>query len=92
MTKEPELINMKCSDEDLKGRYASVLQIYHTKEEFVCDFLNVLPPTGTLSSRVIVTPSNLKEMIKAMQDNLKKYEKSFGKINPKQIPRKSLLT
>ena len=47
-------IQIKASDEKIKGEYSNVMQILHTKEEFVCDFLNVFPPTGTLNSRVIV--------------------------------------
>ena len=39
-------IQIKASDEKMKGEYSNVLQILHTKEEFVLDFLNIFPPTG----------------------------------------------
>ncbi len=77
---QPQQIQIKASDEDLKGKYANNAQIMHTKEEFVLDFLNIFPPTGTLNSRVILSPSHFKRMIGAMNDNLKKYEDKFGKI------------
>ncbi|MBT3356062.1 DUF3467 domain-containing protein [bacterium] len=73
-------IQIKANDEDLKGKYSNTVQMMHTKEEFVLDFLNIFPPTGTLNSRVIVSPSHFKRMTAAMSDNLKKYEEKFGKI------------
>jgi len=65
-------IQIKANDDDLKGKYANTVQMMHTKEEFVLDFLNIFPPTGTLNSRVIVSPSHFKRMIVAMESNLKK--------------------
>lgn len=73
-------IQIKANDEDLKGKYSNTVQMMHTKEEFVLDFLNIFPPTGTLNSRVIVSPSHFKRMVAAASDNLKKYEDKFGKI------------
>lgn len=79
-------IQIKASDEKVKGEYANVMQVLHTKEEFVLDFLNVFPPTGTLNSRVIVSPSHFKRMVTAMAENLKKYEDQFGQIEPSEAP------
>ena len=73
-------VQIKASDEELKGRYANLAMINHTKEEFVVDFLNVLPPTGTLNSRVVMSPGHFKRLEKALNENLKKYEEKFGKI------------
>lgn len=80
-------INIKATDEKLKGEYSNVMQILHTKEEFVLDFLNVFPPTGTLNSRVILSPGHFKRMVKVMQENLEKYETSFGKIEQSAEPK-----
>jgi hypothetical protein len=79
-------IQIKFTDEKLKGEYSNVMQILHTKEEFVMDFLNVFPPTGTLNSRIIVSPGHFKRMVKAMDENLKKYEASFGAITESDAP------
>jgi hypothetical protein len=81
-------IQIKATDEKLKGEYSNVMQILHTKEEFVLDFLNVFPPTGTLNSRIILSPGHFKRMVKAMQENLEKYEASFGKLEQSQEPGK----
>ena len=79
-------IQIKASDEKLKGEYSNMAQILHTKEEFVLDFLNVFPPTGTLNGRIIVSPGHFKRMVKAMQENLEKYETQFGKIEASKEP------
>ncbi len=62
------------------------MQILHTKEEFVLDFLNVFPPTGTLNSRVILSPGHFKKMVKAVSENLKKYEDQFGEVKEAETP------
>jgi len=79
-------ISIKATDEKLKGEYSNVMQILHAKEEFVLDFLNVFPPTGTLNSRVIVSPGHFKRMVRAMEENLKKYEERFGSIEEASSP------
>lgn len=73
-------IQIKASDEILRGNYSNMANILHTKEEFVLDFMNVFPPTGTLNARVIVSPSHFKRMLAAMTENLAKYEAQFGKV------------
>lgn len=79
-------INIKATDEKLAGVYSNMMQILHAKEEFVLDFLNAFPPTGTLNSRVIVSPGHFKRMVRAMEENLKKYEDQFGKIEEASAP------
>ncbi len=73
-------IKIKAKDEDLKGIYSNMMQIFHTKEEFVLDFFMVAVPAGILASRVIMSPGHLKRTIRALEDNIKKYEEKFGKI------------
>lgn len=77
---KPQPIQIKASDEKLKGEYANMLQAMHTPEEFVLDFLSVYPPAGNLVSRVIVSPGHMKRMVAALADNLGKYEKQFGPV------------
>ena len=73
-------IKIKASDEALAGKYANVAQVSHNKEEFVMDFMSVFPPSGSLNSRVIMSPGHFKRTVKAMQENLQKYESNFGTI------------
>jgi len=76
-------VNIQASKEELKGAYSNVLKATHTRDEFVLDFLNIVGGQGTLSSRVILSPAQLKRVIMTMQDNLKKYEDKFGEIEVK---------
>jgi hypothetical protein len=71
---------IKAGDEILKGVYSNMVSVAHNAEEFILDFMNLLPPTGTLNARVIVSPGHFKRIIAALQDNLKRYESQFGEI------------
>jgi hypothetical protein len=73
-------MNVKITDEVLKGSYANMMTVSHTREEFVLDFLNLLPPQGIVNARVITSPGHLKRIIAALSENLKKYEDQFGAI------------
>jgi len=73
-------LQIKANDEELKGRYANLAMINHTKEEFSIDFINLVPPQGQLLSRVFMSPGHAKRLLSALGDNLNKYEKEFGKI------------
>lgn len=79
-------IQIKIKDDDLKGGYSNLMQVLHTKEEFVLDFFLVSPPTGVLTSRVIMSPGHLKRMVKALQENVGKYEEKFGQIKESEAP------
>lgn len=79
-------IKIKAKDEELKGVYSNLMQVLHTKEEFILDFFLVSPPEGILNSRVIMSPGHLKRMINALQENLGKYEEKFGKIEAAEVP------
>lgn len=79
-------LQIKASDEVLKGVYANMMQVLHTKQEFVLDFMNMFPPAGTLNARVIVSPAHLKQMIAVLAENLSKYEASFGKVEASETP------
>ena len=86
MSNQPQQIQIKAKDEDLKGSYSNLMQILHSKEEFVLDFFLVSPPTGCLASRVIMSPGHVKRMIKALQENIGNYEKKFGKVEEAEVP------
>jgi hypothetical protein len=84
--KPQQQIQVKATDEALKGLYSNMVQVGHTAEEFVLDFMNLFPPTGVLNARVIVSPSHAKRLVAALQDNLKKYEEQYGTISLAVVP------
>jgi len=86
MNGQPQQIQIKAKDDDLKGSYSNLMRVLHTKEEFMLDFFLISPPTGVLASRVIMSPGHLKRMVKALQENLGKYEEKFGKIEEAEAP------
>jgi len=73
-------IQVKASEEALKGAYSSHMQVLHTREEFILDFMQLFPPLGQLVARIFISPSHFKRMVRALSENLAKYEKQFGKI------------
>jgi len=73
-------LQIKAKDEDIKGSYSNMMQIVHTKEEFIFDYFLNAPPQGVLAARVIVSPSHAKRIAAALQENIKKYEERFGVI------------
>jgi Protein of unknown function (DUF3467) len=84
---EPEAgFNVKITDDELKGRYSNLLRITHTREEFILDFINLVPPQGIVSARIVTSPGHLKRIIGALSSNLERYEKSFGPIQEAPEP------
>jgi hypothetical protein len=69
------------------GVYANNMMVAYTKEEFIMDFMMLVPPNGTVTSRVIISPGHMKRIINALQDNVKKYEASFGTIQAAEEPK-----
>ena len=69
------------------GVYANNLVIAHTKEEFIMDFMMVVPPVGAVTSRVIISPGHMKRIINALQGNFAKYESKFGTVQPAEEPK-----
>jgi hypothetical protein len=84
---EPEAgLNVKISDEELKGRYCNLLRITHTREEFILDFINLVPPQGIVTSRIVTSPGHFKRIIRALAANLERYEETFGTIEEAPDP------
>lgn len=83
---EPQKMQIKLPDNIAGGVYSNAMQITHTREEFVLDFLSAFPPAGVAVARVILSPGHLKRMIAALQENLKRYETQFGKVQEAKDP------
>ena len=73
-------MQVKVTDEVLKGVYANMVQVAHTPEEFILDFMNLFPPSGIVTSRIIVSPAHMKRIVAALQENIKRFEDQFGGI------------
>lgn len=87
MAEQPsDSLNVKISDDELKGRYSNLLRIAHTREEFILDFINLLPPQGIVTARILTSPGHLKRIIRALSANLERYEQAFGVIQEAAEP------
>jgi hypothetical protein len=84
---EPEAgLNVKIGDDELKGRYSNLLRITHTREEFILDFINLAPPQGIVTARIVTSPGHLKRIIGALSANLERYEKTHGTVREAADP------
>ena len=82
-------LNVKITDEELKGRYSNLLRVTHTRDEFVLDFINLMPPQGIVSARIVTSPGHLKRIIGALSENLARYEKTHGVVHEAPEPSSS---
>ncbi len=75
-------LNIEISEEVAEGSYANLAIITHSHAEFVMDFVNVMPgtPKSRVKSRIIFTPMHAKRFMRALQENIERYEDANGPI------------
>lgn len=85
-------LNIELPEEITEGIYSNLAIISHSPQEFVVDFIRVMPgvPKAKVKARVVLTPEHAKRLMKAMVDNIKKYEQQFGTIDDKEMPQMPL--
>ena len=68
---------------DLETVYANLARIAHSPADIVLDFAHLLPgeARAKIRSRVVMTPLSAKLLVKALTENLARYEAAFGEIN-----------
>lgn len=79
---DPNQINIELSEEIADGIYSNLAIITHSPAEFVVDFVRMLPgtPKAKVKSRIILTPQHAKRLMKALIDNVNKFESVHGTI------------
>lgn len=79
---QPNQLNIEISEEIAEGSYANLAIITHSHAEFVIDFVNVMPgtPKSKVKSRIIFTPQHAKRFMKALNENVARYEAANGAI------------
>jgi hypothetical protein len=75
-------LNIEISEEVAEGNYANLAVITHSHSEFVIDFVNVMPgtPKSKVKARIILTPQHAKRFMKALTDNITRFEAANGKV------------
>ncbi|MDX2046904.1 MAG: DUF3467 domain-containing protein [Chitinophagaceae bacterium] len=79
---QPNQLNIEISEEVAEGSYANLAIITHSHAEFVLDFVNVMPgtPKSKVKSRIILTPQHAKRFMKALIENVQRFEAANGTI------------
>ena len=80
--KQQEGLNIELSEEVAEGTYSNIAIINHSPSEFVVDFIQMMPgvPKAKVKSRIILTPQHAKRLMKALNDNISKFEAQHGEI------------
>ena len=75
-------VDIELTEEIALGIYSNLAIITHSPAEMVCDFVQMMPgmPKAKVRSRVIMTPQNAKRFMRALIENVQKYEQNFGII------------
>ncbi len=81
-------INIAIDEETAEGTYSNLAIINHSVSEFVVDFVNIMPgsPKSKVKSRIILTPQHAKRLVKALNDNIKRFEHENGVIKDFEKP------
>lgn len=85
---KPNQLNIEISEEVADGIYSNLAIITHSNSEFVLDFVRVMPgvPKAKVKSRVLLTPQHAKRLMRALADNVQKYESVHGPIRETDMP------
>jgi hypothetical protein len=75
-------LNIELSEEVAEGTYSNLAVITHSDSEFVIDFIKMLPgiPKAKVKARIILTPTHAKRLLRALKDNVNKFEAIHGPI------------
>lgn len=84
MAEQPkqQQVQIKADEKELLGQYANLAMIHHNAEEFTLNFIYIFPntPQGKLVSSIIVSPGHAKRLLRALAENISRYEAQFGTI------------
>ena len=86
--KQEHQLNIELNEEVAQGIYSNLAIINHSVSEFVVDFISMMPgaPKAKVKSRIILTPQHAKKFLKALGDNVARFEKTHGTIKDYDQP------
>ena len=75
-------INIELDEKVAEGTYSNLAIINHSVSEFVVDFISIMPgvPKSKVKSRIILTPQHAKRLLRALNDNVQRFENAHGEI------------
>jgi len=86
--KKPGQINIELDEKVAEGTYSNLASINHSVSECVVDLVSIMPgtPKSKVKSRIILTPQHAKRLMKALSDNVAKFENMHGEIKDYEQP------
>ncbi|OQD41682.1 hypothetical protein BUL40_15050 [Croceivirga radicis] len=86
--KKQQQINIELDEKMAEGTYSNLAIINHSVSEFVVDFISLMPgaPKGKVKGRIILTPQHAKKFLKALNDNVQRFENAHGAIKDYEQP------
>jgi hypothetical protein len=91
--KQPQgQINIEIDEKVAEGIYSNLAIINHSASEFVLDFVSIMPgnPKAKVKSRIVLTPQHAKRFLKALNENIHRFESSHGEIKDTDQPQMPL--
>ncbi|TBX65983.1 DUF3467 domain-containing protein [Flavobacterium silvisoli] len=81
-------INIELDEKVAEGIYSNLAIINHSASEFVVDFVTLMPgvPKAKVKSRIVLTPQHAKRFLKALGENIHRYELTHGEIKDTEQP------
>ncbi|MDP5000330.1 MULTISPECIES: DUF3467 domain-containing protein [unclassified Flavobacterium] len=81
-------INIELDEKTAEGIYSNLAIINHSNSEFVLDFVAIMPgvPKAKVKSRIVLTPQHAKRLLKAMAENIRRFESQHGEILEGETP------
>jgi hypothetical protein len=75
-------LNIELPEAVAEGTYSNLAIITHSNTEFVLDFIRIMPgmPQARVKARILLTPQHAKRLLKAMGENIQKFEQAHGRI------------
>lgn len=75
-------LQIELKEDVAQGTYANLAVITHSSSEFIVDFVRVMPgmPKASVKSRIVLAPEHAKRLLRALEENIGKYECTFGSI------------
>lgn len=86
--KDQNPFNIELDEKIAEGTYSNLAIINHSDTEFVVDFVNIMPgvPKARVKSRIILTPQHAKRLLRALEDNIGRFEATNGEISDSENP------
>ncbi len=81
-------INIELDEQTAEGIYSNLAIINHSVSEFVVDFISIMPgrPKAKVKSRIVLTPQHAKKFLKALGENVQRFEQAHGTIKDYEQP------